>query len=213
VNHDGEVRAVASLRPYLDRCAQEIARCGFRLTFDRARDVAAAADRAAAVVLPATTPPETGMLRSVRAGNFLLPIVGVVCDGTGHQTYHALSAGATTVINLLLPAEHRMEALHAALGQRPRATPDPAGGPTPLRAVGTAVGGDAPGSPDHREVEVLVDLLCGPQTVSAIARLFFCSERSMYRRIRRLYDDIGVTGRAELRVAVALRDPEQARGA
>ncbi|MFB7912969.1 hypothetical protein [Streptomyces sp. NPDC056061] len=45
----------------------------------------------------------------------------------------------------------------------------------------------------------LFRLLRTPITVAEIARRhYYCSERSMYRRIRRLYDDLGVTGRAEL---------------
>ncbi|MEU7281437.1 DNA-binding response regulator [Streptomyces sp. NPDC045431] len=44
----------------------------------------------------------------------------------------------------------------------------------------------------------LARMLCTSMTVSEIARRHYCSERSMYRRIRRLYDDLGVTGRAEL---------------
>ncbi|MFJ9418990.1 hypothetical protein ACIRPT_33250 [Streptomyces sp. NPDC101227] len=69
--------------------------------------------------------------------------------------------------------------------REPQPPPDP---PAPL----------APGSgvPDcDRE---LLHSLCTSATVSEIARRHYCSERSMYRRIRRLYDDLGVAGRSEL---------------
>lgn len=67
----------------------------------------------------------------------------------------------------------------------PQPPPDP---PAPL-VSGSAV-------PDcDRE---LLHSLCTSATVSEIARRHYCSERSMYRRIRRLYDDLGVGGRSEL---------------
>ncbi|MFC7886359.1 DNA-binding response regulator [Streptomyces sp. NPDC057376] len=44
----------------------------------------------------------------------------------------------------------------------------------------------------------LVRLLCTAMTVTEIARHYYCSERSMYRRIRKLYDALGVGSRAEL---------------
>ncbi|MEE1737291.1 hypothetical protein [Streptomyces sp. BE147] len=44
----------------------------------------------------------------------------------------------------------------------------------------------------------LLRLLRTPMTVSEIARTYYCSERSMYRRIRKLYDDLGIRSRTEL---------------
>lgn len=44
----------------------------------------------------------------------------------------------------------------------------------------------------------LLRMLCTSATVSEIARRNYCSERSMYRRIRKLYDAFGVSGRSEL---------------
>lgn len=199
MDHDGGVRAATSLRSYLTGCAPAVARFGLRLEFDDPAELAAKADRTAAILLPATNPPETDLLRSLRTERFLLPVAGVVSDRTGHQTYLALRAGATAVINLLLPVQHQVEALQSVLEQARWASPT-VGSPA-LRAVATPI---RDGLPDPRETEVLIDLLCGPHTVSLIARRFFCSERSMYRRIRRLYDEAGVTGRAELRAAVAL---------
>ncbi|MGH3568944.1 MAG: hypothetical protein ACRDRH_23545 [Pseudonocardia sp.] len=213
MDHDGAVRAATSLQPYLTGCAPAVARFGLRLEFDDPTELVAKANRTAAILLPATNSPETDLLRSLRAERFLLPVAGVVSDRTGHQTYLALRAGATAVINLLLPVQHRVEALQSVLEQARRASPT-AGGPAlgpALRAVATPI---RDGLRDPRETEVLIDLLCGPHTVSLIARRFFCSERSMYRRIRRLYDEAGVTGRAELRAAVALHGyPAQAKRA
>lgn len=44
----------------------------------------------------------------------------------------------------------------------------------------------------------LMRMLCSSMTVTEIARRYYCSERTMYRRIRKLYDDVGVRSRAEL---------------
>lgn len=44
----------------------------------------------------------------------------------------------------------------------------------------------------------LMRMLCSSMTVCEIARRYYCSERTMYRRIRKLYDDVGVGSRAEL---------------
>lgn len=44
----------------------------------------------------------------------------------------------------------------------------------------------------------LMRMLCSSMTVCEIARRYYCSERTMYRRIRKLYDDVGVSSRAEL---------------
>lgn len=44
----------------------------------------------------------------------------------------------------------------------------------------------------------LLRLLRTSMTVSEIARTYYCSERSMYRRIRKLYDDLGIRSRTEL---------------
>ncbi|MEE1786410.1 helix-turn-helix domain-containing protein [Streptomyces sp. SP17BM10] len=62
----------------------------------------------------------------------------------------------------------------------------------------------------------LVRLLCTSMTVSEIARHHYCSERSMYRRIRRLYDHLDVGNRTELvtlAAALGLNRPTAARGA
>lgn len=56
----------------------------------------------------------------------------------------------------------------------------------------------------------LMELLCTSMTVSEIARRHYCSERSMYRRIRRLYDELGVAGRTELMALAAVLGPRRA---
>ncbi|MFI9625600.1 DNA-binding response regulator [Streptomyces sp. NPDC052042] len=56
----------------------------------------------------------------------------------------------------------------------------------------------------------LLRLLCTTITVAEIARRhYYCSERSMYRRIRRLYDDLGVGNRAELMSLAAVLSPRR----
>ena len=41
------------------------------------------------------------------------------------------------------------------------------------------------------------------ETMSVIAKSFYCSERSIYRRVRQLYDRFEVPGRTELRIVLA----------
>ncbi len=55
-----------------------------------------------------------------------------------------------------------------------------------------------PAPAPHEYDGELVRLLCTAMTVTEIARHYYCSERSMYRRIRKLYDALGVGSRAEL---------------
>lgn len=62
-----------------------------------------------------------------------------------------------------------------------------------------SVGEARPSAPAVDEADRgLLRLLCSSMTVSEIARHHYCSERTMYRRIRKLYDDFGVRSRAEL---------------
>ena len=86
------------------------------------------------------------------------------------------------------------------VGGGPR-SPAPGKEPVPVPGIGRegAIPGQRsrPAAPSY-DAELL-RLLCTPITVAEIARRhYYCSERSMYRRIRRLYDDLGVGGRAEL---------------
>jgi DNA-binding NarL/FixJ family response regulator len=53
----------------------------------------------------------------------------------------------------------------------------------------------------------LIRMLRTPMTVAEIARQNYMSERSMYRRIRKIYDTLGITGRVELVRSVAPIDP------
>lgn len=113
------------------------------------------------------------------------PVVALVCDYDGLRTYQAIRAGADSVLNLAIPAGAQARVLFAA-------NDEPA-------AFG-----------DHRSIPELVTplmrLLCGDETIGAIARRSFCSERTMYRRIRALYDRLGVANRCELRDMVARLD-------
>ncbi|MEU9115103.1 hypothetical protein AB0D04_25775 [Streptomyces sp. NPDC048483] len=107
-------------------------------------------------------------------------------------------------------------ALDPPSGPARGATPDPASAPEQPRNPQPSRNPQPPQTPQspqpphhpsapHRPPPALPDCdrellhsLCTSATVSEIARRHYCSERSMYRRIRRLYDDLGVTGRAEL---------------
>ncbi|MFG2141125.1 hypothetical protein [Streptomyces sp. NPDC048650] len=86
-----------------------------------------------------------------------------------------------------------------------RAAPDPAAVPEqrsrPPQGPPAAHRTPPPQLPDSERE--LLQVLCTSATVNEIARRHYCSERSMYRRIRRLYDGLGVAGRAELLMLAA----------
>lgn len=165
------------------------------------------------VIVPAVDEGQTQFLAALRARLCLIPILAVVDDLSGHQTYRAIMAGATSVLNLELSDMKQESVLRALLESCPTTCPgiarirpitDAARHPTrpePLRLL--------PSGDDDRQQEegpdLLVSLLCGTNTIAAIARRFYCSERSMYRRIRRLYDDFGVSSRSGLRTRMAQR--------
>jgi DNA-binding NarL/FixJ family response regulator len=89
----------------------------------------------------------------------------------------------------------------------PKAAGGPAQRPPQDGPPGGTVGGH-PGSGPEQSVDVeLVQMLCGPSRTSDIARHFYCSERSMYRRIRALYQQLGVETRQELRQWCASQRP------
>ncbi|GAA3137906.1 hypothetical protein GCM10010466_31010 [Planomonospora alba] len=115
---------------------------------------------------------------------------------------HCMTAPTDTATPLqAVPAEHG-----AARGNPPERH-GPAGGtrhqdsarhPGASPRSGRAPG-ERPSQPLPREYDrELTRLLCTSMTISEIARRYYCSERSMYRRIRRLYDDLAVGCRTEL---------------
>lgn len=150
------------------------------------------------VLLPAASEPDRELVCSLRRCCCLTPILAVVNDISGQQTFLAIKSGATSVLNVRLPQEMQIDAVLTACSAAPRLLPSV---PWPRRRATrdlSAAGGAGP-----EEAGRLVQLLCGTSNISSIAQQFYCSERSMYRRIRRLYEQLGVSGRAELRSRMA----------
>ncbi|SCK48548.1 helix-turn-helix transcriptional regulator [Streptomyces sp. WMMB 322] len=114
---------------------------------------------------------------------------GSMRQGSGLE--HAAAAGRRTLqAGDGLPS-HPLHPGGSASGEHGPVRPSPcgrAGGAHAADAVRTAPGIDTG----------LMRMLCSSMTVSEIARRYYCSERTMYRRIRRLYDEVGVRSRAEL---------------
>lgn len=192
-------------------------------------------DNGSPVLLPATTEAQAETVRSLREdfGCCISPVVAVVNDCSGHQTYTAIKYGASSVLNLAISVEAQVNALQAVLTAPPvpgetavqhvrvRSLPDrPAHqvaaprdltppreiaqrGPEP-RAANVLVGHEGCQLTED-EADTLANLLCTDEKVCAIARRFFCSERTMYRKIRMLYDRLQVSGRSELRALRAVR--------
>ncbi|MFI9050786.1 hypothetical protein [Streptomyces sp. NPDC053427] len=130
-------------------------------------------------------------------------------DDSGHTGWDSHHAAGGTARGLRLPAPALADPVTRA--PSPLVTPSvPARGalPDPASVTGQRRTPPPPHDPraPHRPPppalpdcdRELLQVLCTSATVSEIARRHYCSERSMYRRIRRLYDDLGVTGRAEL---------------
>ncbi|GAA1231652.1 hypothetical protein GCM10009676_13350 [Prauserella halophila] len=151
-----------------------------------------------------------------KLGYSVSPLVAVVDDYSGHQTYMAIKRGASQVINLAISLDNQFRTLQMSLA-RSSASPSwtTAKSSTPITqarsklaetAAGSSIASDRPEAPnqnhDH-ESDILITLLCGRETVSSIARKFFCSERTMYRKIRSLYDRLDVDSRSELRTLIA----------
>lgn len=172
------------------------------------------------LIVPAVDELQTRFLAKLRDRLCLTPIMAVVGDLSGHQTYRAMSAGATSVLNLELSQIRMDVVLHhlfqgcladasGSVASHQESHPVRPMRPTLVRSpgqhddrVGTAER-SVDADPPAENSDLLVNLLCGPNTIAAIARRFYCSERSMYRRVRRLYDTLGVSSRSELRIAIA----------
>ncbi|MFE0578622.1 hypothetical protein [Streptomyces sp. NPDC058874] len=160
------------------------------------------------VALPVFTPQHANVVAQVAASNPVSGIVGVVADASGMQTHLAIQSGANWVLNLLVHPSESLRVLqglllqHAAALRHNRGALAGAEGADhdPLR---TAVPAHADPVPREDLVpdgdEELMKMLCDWVPVGEMARRYYCSERSMYRRIRRLYDALGVSTRKELR--------------
>ncbi|MFD7313763.1 helix-turn-helix transcriptional regulator [Streptomyces sp. NPDC059883] len=175
------------------------------------------------VLLPVNSEFQAEELRTLRVRHPLSLLIAVTNDLSGHHTYYAIRSGANFVFNVAISGESQIGMVHAQLrahaithaytrtithADGPAAVPADAR-PAPVRVTEQRVtrpvalpglhAAGAPTVPDlHRADRELVRQLRTSMTVSEIARRHYCSERSMYRRIRRLYDELGVRGRAEL---------------
>ncbi|MFT7835911.1 hypothetical protein Q5530_07150 [Saccharothrix sp. BKS2] len=156
------------------------------------------------ILVPAVSEPDVDLIWSIRRRLCLVPIGAVVDDISGHQTYVAIRAGATSVLNLRLPWDRQVEALRAVWADRPPEVGSVTGSCS-ARPRGGQGGPSFRADAQDQETQALIHLLCGSNSISTIARQFYCSERSMYRRIRRLYESAGVSGRSELRSRMAGR--------
>ncbi|QXJ22487.1 hypothetical protein AGRA3207_003491 [Actinomadura graeca] len=157
---------------------------GVRCAFTGDVPSAVRRDRPPLVVLPVFTEVNARRLHELTDEHPGVAVLGVVRDLTGHQTHRAIHHGATWVLNMLLPTQCYKDVLLTLAGTYLTR------GPT-----------SAPTSED--EDEELIRLLCGTATVAEISKHFYCSERSMYRRLRSLYSRLGVRGRNQLRAHVA----------
>ncbi|MGW4561591.1 helix-turn-helix transcriptional regulator [Streptomyces sp. NPDC004561] len=171
------------------------------------------------VLIPVTSEFQAEGLRAVRVRHPLSMLIGVTNDVSGQRTYYAIRSGANFVLNFAIPGESQIDILCAQIrAHRLTAAdttavwlPDIPGAPDSRGLTGSALHEELGAhdgenrerlesahsilSPSDKE---LVRLLCTSMTVTEIARRHYCSERSMYRRIRKLYDGLGVGGRTEL---------------
>ncbi|MFE0253643.1 DNA-binding response regulator [Streptomyces sp. NPDC059010] len=152
----------------------------------------------AAVLLPVNSEFQAEELRTIRVRHPLALLIAVTNDVSGHHTYYAIRSGANFVFNLAIAGESQIGMVHAQLSAHAAAHAEEAEAQGPRRHPRPARPA-LPAVPElRRDERELVRELCTSMTVSEIARRHYCSERSMYRRIRRLYDEFGVRGRTEL---------------
>lgn len=182
---------------------------GFNLIFFDAQQADSLKDDGARIFFPATSETQVDSVSSLRRNGFWYsPVVAVVHDYSGHQTYSAIKHGASSVLNMAIPVESQIARLRPGVARNSSAgsaSTDLAEEIQPKKAP-------RPTSSDHlkgagltrAEAETLREMLCGHETVAVIARRFFCSERTMYRKIRALYNQLHVSSRFELRAMMAM---------
>ncbi|GAA3492348.1 DNA-binding response regulator [Streptomyces cremeus] len=191
-------------------------RCLDRIDFVEGKELAAVGGTLdLPVLLPVHSEYQTEELRALRNLHPLALLIAVTNDISGHPTYYAIRSGANFVFNLAIEGRRQVGIVHARLRAHAEARSFAATRlcTVPQRSVAAPPGlpvlvPDAPPSarpvpelaPEDRN---LVRQLCTPMTVSEIARGHYCSERSMYRRVRRLYDALGVGNRSELKALVS----------
>jgi DNA-binding NarL/FixJ family response regulator len=195
------LRAHVRLQVGLDVSRGDWADAGIFFEFtDPAALFATPSDDTPALV-PAASEPDREIVRSLRRSRCLTTILAVVNDINGHQTFLAIKSGASGVLNVRLPRDIQIDAVLSACTGTAQLLPR-------APRLHLAGGADVAPEPDPRlsdpeETGRLMQMLCGRSSISSIAQQFYCSERSMYRRIRRLYQHMGVSGRAELRSRMA----------
>lgn len=196
------VHVHSGLRRFCDEQRPPFRELGASIEFVDPHELMALTDPAEPILVPATNQMQVELLRSLQQECYLTCIVAVVNDVNGQQTYQAMSAGATCVLNLAIPMDKQIDTLCAVLRAHTGAT----GRPFRLVATGPTVPESSVGPTrcTDEQSKLLIDMLCGSHTVSSIAKRFYCSERSMYRRVRRIYDVFGVSNRSELRSAIAV---------
>ncbi|MFE7799994.1 hypothetical protein [Nocardia sp. NPDC057440] len=196
----------------------------FRIEFADYDELVSRSDISGAIImLPVNAEYQAESLHAVRAHHAMGLIVAVTDDVTGHSTYSAIRSGANFVINVAIPGDRQAEMLRAQLGEfthpaRIDTRPTLLGAVTDHRAhsrgqrderrrddapeaeaadlppLGSSIGRSALTEFDIR----LLRMLRTPMTVAEIARANYLSERSIYRRIRNLYNALGVVSRTEL---------------
>lgn len=179
---------------------------GFDVEFFDPAGVEALDDNGNLVFLPATSEDQASCIANLReCGHWFSPVVAVVHDYSGHQTYSAIKHGASSVLNLAIPVGGQLAAVRATAitAGNSRADSGTRVSDEPMALHERVAGFAGSRALDDEELDRLKNMLCSEETVSAIARRFFCSERTMYRRIRMLYDKLQVSSRAELRSLLA----------
>jgi DNA-binding NarL/FixJ family response regulator len=157
------------------------------------------------IFVPVTNEFQAEFVHTIRQSACMTPIIAIVNDVNGYQTYMAIKYGATCVFNIMVPADKQADSLRSvlfsagqpALSRVPQPRADLPAMPVRDRQPRALVS-----DLDQKE-RALLKLLCGTETMSVIAKSFYCSERSIYRRVRQLYDLFEVPGRTELRMVLA----------
>lgn len=141
--------------------------------------------RGAVAAVPAFTEAEGSVIRPLRTAFPGSAVLGVVDDVSGDQTYAAMRAGAHGVLNTQLPPSRAVTVIHrlaTAEQERPGAAP-------------------ALSASDFAVLEMVIEA----RSTREMARHFYCSERTMYRRLKDIYAHIGVDGRRGLLELLATR--------
>lgn len=173
---------------------------GFEWTYGEVTSTYLASRKYLAAAVPVLHPAQADRLASLAREHPLISLIAVVTDPSGLLTHQAIQSGASCVINTLVPPDCSLAAVEALLAPRAESAGSVAIGP----ATWFAARDDDPltdagaGDPDA----LLIRLVCAGATTAELSERFYCSERSMYRRLRELYNRLAVANRRELRKAM-----------